>query len=65
MKFIIITALTLAWLGCLVEVAALASKALHGQNAGAIGAVVMMMGWLGLIGLCGWKMTRRDSRVPA
>jgi hypothetical protein len=65
MKLLVITALSLAWLGCLVEVAALASRALHVQHAGSIGAVVMLMGWLGLTGLCGWKMTRRDSRITA
>ncbi len=65
MKFIVITALSIAWLGCLVLFAALAHRALHVQNPGSIGAVMMMMGWLGLTGLCGWKMTRQDDRVPA
>ncbi len=64
MKLLFITALSIAWLGCLVLCAALATRALHVQNAGSIGAMVMMMGWLGLTGLCGWKMTRQDTRAP-
>jgi len=58
MKFLIFTALFLVWLGCLVEFAALATVALRVQNTGSISAIVMMMGWLGLTGLCGWKWTR-------
>ena len=61
MKFIIITAISILWLGCLVELAVLASAAFRMQNAGSIGAIIMMMGWLGLTGVCGWKFTRAGS----
>ena len=58
MKYIIYTALSIAWLACLVEFAALATVALRVQNTGSISAIVMMLGWLGLTGLCGWKWSR-------
>lgn len=63
MKYFIIIAIFLVWLGCLVEFAALASVALRVQNAGSIGVTIVMMGWLGLTGLCCIKLTRR-APVP-
>jgi len=58
MKYLIIIALSIVWLGCLVEFAALATVALRLQNTGSIGAITMLMGWLGLTGVFTWKWTR-------
>jgi hypothetical protein len=60
MKHLLVIALALVWLGCLVEFTALASIALRTQNVGSVGAIGMMMGWLGLTGFCAWKLTRRS-----
>jgi hypothetical protein len=65
MKYLIITALSIVWLACLVEFAALATVALRVQNTGSLGAIFMMLSWLALTGVCGWKWTRSYATSAA
>jgi hypothetical protein len=63
MKTIMLVTVILVWLGCATEVTALTVSALRVDETAHLPGLALLLGWLGLIGLVGWKCAHNPCAV--